>query len=115
MAVRTEVNGELALYAANDTLSVHRAEYTVTAYDEQGNGKIIASGICKQDKNSVSLIQRIAEDENPELWIIKWKENGKEHMNHVFTKNSSYEIMKKWVEIIGKEGNFADEIRELNK
>ena len=113
MAVRTELNGELSLYAVNDTLNVHKAEYSITAYDEKGNGKLIACGICKQDKNSSSLIQRIAEDENPELWIIKWKENGKEYMNHVFTKNSSYEVMKKWVEIIGKEGNFANEIREL--
>lgn len=113
MAVRKEFGGELALYAANDTLQPHTVEYTVTAYDECGKGRFIASGICRQEKNSASLIQRIAESDKPELWIMCWKEAGKNYINHVFTKNTSIETMRSWVEIIGQQGGFADEILEL--
>ena len=100
MAVRTETDGELALYAANDTLQVRMAEYTVTAYEENGDCRVIASGICRQKANSADLIQRIAESEAPQLWIMRWKEEDKIYTNHAFTGKASYEVMKKWVEII---------------
>lgn len=115
MAVRTEIGGELALYAANDTRTSHTVEYTVTAYDEGGTGRTIASGICRQPANSSTLIQRIAENDRPELWIIRWQENGKTYTNHVFTGKTTYETMRKWVRIIGEQGEFAEEIRELKQ
>ncbi|MBE7037438.1 MAG: hypothetical protein E7404_00885 [Ruminococcaceae bacterium] len=113
MAVRTEEGGKINLYAANDTLSEHTVEYSVTEYDENLNSKVIATGKVLQEKNSSSLIQRIFENEKPSLWIIKWKTEGKEYTNHAFTKIPSYNVMKKWIKIIGKEGNFENEILEL--
>jgi len=113
MAVRKELDGELALYAANDTLSVANVEYTVTAYDMQGNGKPIASGICDLKENSATLIQRIAEGEEPALWIIRWKVAGKECTNHVFTKYAPFETVKLWTKIIGEQCGFGNELEEL--
>ena len=113
MGVRREIGGELALYAANDTREAHTVSYTVEEYDEAMNKKLIAMGVCKQEKNSVGLIQRIAEDGTPKLWIIKWSENGKEYQNHVFTHTTSYDVMRRWVEVIGREEHFLDEILEL--
>ncbi|MBQ9760526.1 MAG: hypothetical protein IJW16_04170, partial [Clostridia bacterium] len=113
MGVRRELDGELALYAVNDTLDAHTVEYTVTAYDEDLTSRTVAMGICKQEKNSASLIQRIAEGDKPQLWIIKWRENGKEYQNHVVTRNTTYDIAREWVKIIGNEEGFFDEILEL--
>lgn len=113
IATRKEIDGELALYAANDTLTAHTVEYTVTAYDQDCNCNVIAKGICRQDKNSASLIQRIAENEKPELWIIKWTDNGKDYTNHIFTQNTDYDVMAKWVKIIEKECGFENEFLEL--
>lgn len=116
MAVRKESGGELSLYASNETLTPIVTEYTVTAYGEDLSARVIASGRCRQDKNSSSIIQKIAESNAPELWIIKWKSpNGNECTNHAFTRNSTYEVMRRWVEIIGKEGGFLDEILELKQ
>lgn len=103
-----------ALYAANDNLYTHTAEYTVTAYDESGTGRIIASGICRQQKNSSSFIQRIAESETPQLWIIRWREKGVPCTNHVFTQKASYEVMRSWIKIIGEQCGFVDDILELS-
>ena len=83
------------------------------AYDKNCNAKQIASGVWRQEKNSSDLIQRIAEDEEPQLWIIKWIENGKEYSNHVFTKDADFDTMRSWTEIIGKECGFYDELLEL--
>ena len=79
-----------------------------------GNGKNIASGLCKQGANSAELIQRIAEGDEASLWIIKWTYNGETQSNHVFTKKTTYDDMRKWVEIIGRECGFINEITELN-
>ena len=113
MGVRIETDGELAIYAANDTLDTHTATYSVTAYNKDGKSKTIASGICRQAKNSSSLIQRIAESDNPELWIIRWVENGKEFTNHIITKQTDFETTRLWVKIIGEQSGFKDEILEL--
>lgn len=113
MAVRKEIGGELALYAANDTLCDRTAEYTVTAYNEDLTYRTVASGICRQRKNSVSLIQRIAESEEPQLWVIKWECGGKTCFNHVLTGKTSYEVMREWVRIIEAEGNDPGAFLEL--
>jgi hypothetical protein len=113
MAVRKETDGELALYASNETLEARTVRYTVTAYDEDMSSELIASGVCKQAKNSASLIQRIAEGESPKLWIIKWSDGEKGGVNHVFTGNSSYEVMREWVKIIEKESGFEGQFLEL--
>lgn len=100
VGVRKELNGELALYAVNNTLNVHKVEYTVTAYDENCDSRQIAAGIAEQKENSSDMIQRIAEPEQPQLWIIKWEENGEKYMNHVLTKMPEFKTAKKWVKII---------------
>lgn len=113
MAVRTEITGDLALYAVNDTLTPHTAAYTVTAFDAQGNSSLLAEGTCTQEKNSVSQILSFSEPQQSQLWILKWTENGKTFMNHVCTGNASFEICRRWVQIIGEEGRFLSEIPEL--
>lgn len=113
MGVRQEADGEISLYAANDTLLPHTAEYTVTAYDEALEAKTVAVGSCTLEKNSAKMIHKIANGDRPSLWIIKWVENGKTYFNHVFTKPTTYEITKKWVEIIGRETGLSDELLEL--
>lgn len=112
MAVRKETDGELGLYAANDTLKACTAEYSVTAYDTEGNGRVIATGICSQAPNSSELIQRIAE-RGPEMWIIKWNYGGNTCYNHVFTADADFDTTRRWVEILGKECGFYDDILEL--
>lgn len=114
MAVRTEIDGELALYAVNDTLVDQKPEYTVTAYDENGNAKTIASGICNAKANSSVLIQRIAEDDSPSMWLIDWTVNGGTGFNHVFTKPKvSYETMLNWVKIYDNRLSKKDKLLEL--
>lgn len=113
MAVQKKLDEELCLYAVNDTLNVHIAEYSVTAYNEDGTGRVIATGICKQTPNSSKIIQSIAVSDSPELWMIKWIEGGKTYTNHVFTANTTYETTRRWIEIIGKESGFYDEILEF--
>lgn len=113
MGVRKEIDWELSICAANDTLFSQVAEYSITAYDEKGNGRIIATGICEQGPNSSELIQRIAEPKNPELWIIKWNNKGSKYTNHVFTGRAPFETVKLWVKMIGDECFFDDEILEI--
>ena len=85
-----------------------------TAYGEDLSSRVIASGICRQAKNSVSLIQRIAESEEPMLWIIRWStQDGRVCTNHVITKNTTYDVAREWIGIIGRECGFLDEILEL--
>lgn len=115
LGVRREIGGELALYAVNDTLQKHTASYTVTAYDREMSSRVIASGICSQGPNSTDLIQRIAEPDEPQLWIIRWTENEKTYTNHVITKNSSYNVTRKWVEVICRETGVYDEVLELKQ
>ncbi len=115
LAVRKELGCDLSLYAANDTLSAHTVEYSVTAYQEDLTSKVIATGVCRQEKNSVDLVQRIANGNEPQLWIIKWTENKKTYTNHAFTRTTNYETMREWVKIIGHEEGFLDEILELKQ
>ena len=114
-AVRVEEDGELGLYAVNDHMCAHTVQYSVTAYDESGNAQRIASGICHQEPNSSSLIQRIAESESPQLWIIRWSDNGVEHMNHVFTQRTKYETMRLWTKIIAEEMGESQSVLELKQ
>lgn len=112
MAVRAEVSGELCLYAANDTLQPVRASYTVTSYDAEGVGTQIACGICKTEGNTSQMIQRIAQEDTPALWILRWTDTMGEHTNHVVTGKVSFETARRWAGIIAGECGFADTLRE---
>jgi len=113
MGVRVENDGELALYAANDTLNPKRVEYTVTSYDTDLRARTIASGICEQKKNSTSLIQRIAEPEEAQMWIIRWVDGESVCYNHVFTGMPSYETMREWVRILERQLDIDGHFTEL--
>ena len=112
-AVNTEVGGEISLYALNDTLEKRKVSYSVKAYDQSGRESIIATGIVSQDKNSSSLIHRIANPDESELWIITWNDGEREYKNHAFTGKASWDVMKKWIRIIAKEFDIEDKIIEL--
>ncbi len=113
-AVRTEIEGEFALYALNDTLEKRKVSYSVKAYDQSGASRIVATGIVTQDKNSSSLIQRISNPEQSELWIITWSDGEREYKNHAFTGKVSWEVMRNWVKIIADEFGIADKVAEIN-
>ena len=113
LGVRKALDSAISLYAVNDTLQAHTVTYTVTAYGEDLSSCLLAKGRCTQEKNSTSPIQRINDDGTPQLWIIEWEEDGKVFKNHVFTRTTSYDVMREWVKIIGKEMGILDEILEL--
>ncbi|MBP3333108.1 MAG: hypothetical protein J6M35_03585, partial [Clostridia bacterium] len=85
----------------------------VKAYDQSGKSRIIATGTVSQEKNSSSLIQRIYNADESELWIITWNDGEREYKNHAFTGKASWYIMKKWIRIIAKEFDIEDKIIEL--
>ena len=98
MAVRKGIDGEIGIYASNDTLKTHSGSYKIIAVDKKGNKKEIASGRFSQKENSVSLIQKLPEAAEPELWIIEWEEDNKTYYNH-FTPNyktGDIDIWKIW-------------------
>ena len=114
MAVRREIGGEVALYAANDTLDAHTARYTVTAYDKDGNETLLLEGDLTQAKNSNAKIAPLSVGEAPALLIIKWQENGKTYANHFFTsRKMPFDCMKAWVKIIERECEFSETPIEL--
>jgi len=113
MAVRTELSGEPALYAANDTRETKRFTYTVTQYDGAGNGQIIASGTAVQAPNSSSLIQRIAEPEEASLWVIRYSDGEESAANHAFTGKCGWDVMRRWIRILEKELDLGGKILEI--
>ena len=113
MAVRVEHGGELAVYAVNDTREAAVIEYSVSAYDQGGNSRILGSGVCCQQGNSAAMTQRIAESEEPELWIIRYRIGDYESVNHVFTGRAPYAVMKRWTEILASKEGYDERFLEL--
>lgn len=114
-AVRMETGGKMELYCLNDTLKNCTVKYSITAYDETLEGKEILNGEFESNKNSSKIIKKLSEPKKPSLLIIKWESDGETHINHTFTSWTDFEVMKKWVEIIGKECGFYSEINEFKK
>ncbi|MBO5285996.1 MAG: hypothetical protein J6B16_03770 [Clostridia bacterium] len=104
MIVRYELDGEIALYSANNTLEKHRGSYRILAMDENNNEKVIALGEYDEAKNCSRMLQRIPEPETPTLLIIEWKENGKTSYNHFVTGKSpvNLETWKLWCKKINQ-------------
>ena len=104
MIVRYELDGEIALYAANNTLEGHSGSYRVLAIDEDGNESVVAMGGYDEPKNGSRLIQRIPEGGAPKLLIIEWTENGNTHYNHFVTGRMpwSLDAWKIWSKRIDK-------------
>ena len=99
------------LYSSNCTSDTHLIEYSVTAYDENGNCDVIAKGKYNQKENCSELLQCIANPDKPELWIAEWKDNKNVYRNHAITGFSSIETMKLWAEIISEK--YKIELSEL--
>lgn len=114
MALRRELDGEMELFVANDTLENQSVKYTVTAYDKNGNTEIIDCGTVTQGKNSVSCIKTLGKQDEARLLIIEWEQDGKTYFNHAFTGFTDYETMKSWLEIITKTFGLENEMAELN-
>ena len=104
MVVRYELDGEIALYSANNTLDRHSGNYRVIAVDENCNERVIAIGEYDEQKNNSRMLQRIPEPNSPTLLIIEWTENGKTFYNHFVTgKNPiSLDTWKLWCDKISK-------------
>lgn len=114
MAVRRELGGKVALYAANDTSDAHSAHYTVTAYDEDCKETLLVQGDWIQPKNAGAEIVPLSVGDEPRLLIIKWVEKGKTYANHFFTSQKMpFEHMKAWTQIIRRECELAGEPIEL--
>lgn len=113
MGVRAEIGGDLDIYAVNDTREDSTVAYTVKAYGDDMTSRTIASGRIKQRANSAGLVQKIAEEGCPQMWIIKWSCDGKSGVNHVFTGIPAYETVKKWVEILESEYAPTESFSEL--
>ena len=103
----------MAIYALNDTLSDKKITYSVKAYDKIGNSRSVATGTVSQKKNSSSLIQRIYNSEESELWIITWSDGEREYKNHAITGKADFETVKNWVKIIADEFGITDKVLEL--
>ena len=99
------------LYSSNCTSDTHLIEYSVTAYDENGNCDVIAKGKYNQKENCSELLQCIANPDKPELWIAEWKDNKNVYRNHAIIGFSSIETMKLWAEIISEK--YKIELSEL--
>lgn len=99
MIVRREMQGEIALYTANDTRSRHKGAYRVYIAGEDGSETTIASGRFDEAENSSRMIQRMPEGDRSELWIIEWTEKGQTHFNHFVTgsKHVDFETWRGWV------------------
>ena len=113
MAVRRELDSELELYIANDTLETQNVKYTVTAYDKSGNTDIVDYGTITQEKNSVSCVKALGKQTEPKLLVIEWEQDGKIYFNHAFTSFADYETMKEWLKIISKVFGLEREMLEL--
>lgn len=99
MITRKEADGEIALYAANDTRACQRGEYRITAINAQGNTRTAAMGAYCEAPNGARMIQRMVEADEPELWLIEWTgADGEKGWNHFVTGKRPYdfEAWKRW-------------------
>ena len=112
-AVRTKAGGEMSVYALNDTLCDKKITYSVKAYDQSGKSRTLATGTVSQEKNSSSLVQRIYNCEESELWIISWSDGEREYKNHAITGKADFKTVKNWVKIIADEFGITDKVLEL--
>ena len=96
--VRKELDGDIALYTANNTLSEKKGEYKITAITESGEAREVTSGSYVAEKNASALVGKLPESEKPELLIIEWKDGDGVHYNHFITgkKPYNFEAVKMW-------------------
>lgn len=112
-AVRNKLTDAPVLYAANNTLWDAAVSYTVTAYNAAGEGREIANGEWIAAANKSDKVMRFAEPAAPELWVIRWKMDGKEYANHFLTGRADFETYRRWAEIIAEACGFGGALEEL--
>lgn len=96
--VRYEEGDEAALYAVNDTLSSQRGTYRIISVTADGTETLLAMGTCAEQPNGARMLQRLAEPESPQLWLIEWEINGERYCNHFVTdsRGAGFDTWKKW-------------------
>lgn len=106
MVVRKEVDGEVALYAANDTRECQKGEYRITAVNAQGETRMVATGAYCEPANEARMLQRLVEADEPELWLVEWTgADSAKQVNHFVTGKRPYDFAawKRWTDILAKE------------
>ncbi len=115
MAVRQELQGEMAVYLANDTLKERPLNYKVTAYAADGSTRLLVEGTVTAEPNSSCKLCAPAEADTPELWILEWQQEGKTYYNHAIAGPMQYDVatVRRWLKTIADLCGYADEILEL--
>lgn len=113
MCVREQLTDAPVLYAANNTLQNASISYTVTAYNEKGEAREIACGAWGAGANRTDAVAHMAEPEASELWVIRWKADGREYANHFLTGRADFETYRRWVGIVAEACGFAGALEEL--
>ncbi len=114
MCVREGLSDAPVLYAANNTLQNVAISYTVTAYNAKGEPKESVCGQWVQKANATDRVMQMTEPAEPELWVIRWKMDGKEYANHFFTGRASFETYRLWTRILADACGFGGELAELS-
>ena len=98
--VRKELDGDIALYTANNTLSEKHGEYKITAISESGEAREVVRGSFAAEKNASAFVRKLTENEKPELLVIEWNDGDEVHYNHFITgkKPYNFEAVKMWSE-----------------
>lgn len=92
MIVRRKMDGPLALYYANDTLSEHTGSYRIWSIDQKGERRDVACGSYAGKPNGAEVLQSVADTEDTELYVIEWQEDGKTYYNHFATASQHADI-----------------------
>lgn len=95
MAVRHEVSGPAALYAANDTMQRQTGEYVVRELTPDGGQCEAFRGRFDLSPNGGGLIQQLPES-GVALWLIEWAANGRTGRNHFVTGEPGFECWRDW-------------------
>ena len=101
MIVRYELDGEIALYCANNTLENHKGSYRVIAVDEHNKESVVLNGEYDGPENCSRMLQPINETGSPTLFIIEWIENDKKYYNHFIITEGSLEYEMEIKRIFG--------------
>lgn len=97
---RKEYEGNVALYAANETLSVHEGTCRITAVAQDGTERPVLSVPYRVMPNRSIRVAAPEEGGEAELWLIEWEENGQIHRNHYVTGKRPYSlsIYREWMQ-----------------
>ena len=113
MGVRRTLDAPFMLYGVNDTREERHISYRVTAYDHAGTATLVCEGNLSLGANFATEICELSCGDAPCLLILSCTDGETTQKNHVITGKASYDVTRRWVEIIGRECGFYDDILEL--